>query len=234
MKKLMWMVAFVSIITFYQNCTATHETDSNALSSTGLTLEEQISLSAYETTLFPIMSADDSCAQCHGVNQQPLHSIPDAPLAHEIITSFNLVDLNDPANSEIVTKVRRGHRGFGSADADELEAAIQAWADGITAAGGTPGGPNPDVLQPTFSSISLNILEPKCVGCHSSSGSRPQTDYTSYVNTVNTGGVTAFNAAASPMFTQCQSGLMPEGGPSLSFAELGVIQTWIDSGALNN
>lgn len=233
LKKIILLFLAISSLTFYQNCSGRHETWDQNGSSSGSSLNTQLSLAAFEQTLFPVITKTGSCVDCHGVSQQPLHSLPDAALSHDVLVSFNLVDLLDPANSRLVTKVRGNHQGMPQTLADEMEAAIQQWSDDLVASGGNPGQ-DPQVLSPTFTSINNLILQPKCVSCHSPNGSRPQEDYTDYTTSLNTGKIEPGNAAGSEMFKECQAGTMPVGGAALTTAELSAIKTWINNGALNN
>jgi len=223
----------VASILLFQNCGARHESvGSNALSS-GAELDIALSLQAYENTLYPLVSGADSCAACHGVSQQPLHAIPEPALAHDITTSFALVNLRQPAESRLVQKIRGGHQGFPTSLADEMETAIQAWADLYVSLGGDLGVPEGE-LGASFQSIKELILDPKCTSCHNPSGVNPNIDYTDYVTTLNTGGVVPGNAAASPLYLSCQNGSMPQGGPALSVEEISALRDWINNGALNN
>ena len=232
LKKWISLLAVVSSLLLYQNCSGTHESwldDGQSGSSSYLT--NSISLASFEANLHPVLTTN--CSECHGVSQQPLHSLPEASFALDVIASFNLVNLETPEESTLVNKIRNGHRSIAQTVADEMQQAIQRWADDIVASGGSLT-PDTSSLQPTFSSIHNLILQPKCVSCHSPDGSRPQEDYTDYFTTINTGKIEPGDAATSTMFTQCQTGAMPQGGPSLTPEELGVLQEWINDGALNN
>lgn len=231
MKK--WLVialGFIGIL-LYQNCSGRHEARNSVSSSEEA--NRAISIAAFEKTLFPILTAPTNCIQCHGVTQQPLHSLPDAKNSHDIIMSFALVDLHNPDQSALVQKITGGsHNGMPAALATQMEAAIDAWVDEIIARGGTIGGSGE--LTPTFLSIQQNILQPKCVSCHNPNGTRPNENYTDYASTVNTGKITPGNAAASQMYIECNAGTMPMGGTPLSPTELAVLAQWINEGAQNN
>lgn len=231
MKK--WLVLCCGLMSalFYQNCSGLHETRSSVASSEAA--NEAVSLAAFEKTLFPLLTAETNCIQCHGVSQQPLHSLPDAESSFDIITSFALVDLRNPLESALYKKVEGGnHNGMSAALATQIGAAIQDWADEIIANGGTLGGSTE--LAATFQSISQNILTPKCVSCHKADGIRPQERYTDYDATINTGKIVPGNAASSQMWIECNAGTMPMGGTKLTPQELTVLADWINDGALNN
>lgn len=228
-----FLLLMAATTVFFQNCSARHESvETNVLGSRA-ELDIALSLEAYESTLYPLTSAADSCAACHGVNQQPLHALADPALAHDITTSFALVNLRQPAESRLVQKIRGGHQGFPVSLADEMEIAIQAWADLYVSLGGDLGVAEGE-LGASFQSIKELILDPKCASCHNPSGVNPNIDYTDYITTLNTGGVVPGNASTSQMYLSCLDGSMPKGGPALSGDELNAIRDWINDGALNN
>ncbi len=88
--------------------------------------------------------------------------------------------------------------------------------------------PTPTNADATFSYISKNILQPKCLGCHGNSGGYSFASYTSTMKAVS-----AKNAAGSLLYTSTNSGAMPTSG-KLSAMELKAIYDWIQAGALNN
>ncbi len=228
-----FLLLMITSTVLFQNCSARHESVGSNVLGSGAELNMALSLEAYESTLYPLISASNSCAACHGVSQQPLHAIPDPALAHDITTSFALVNLRQPAESRLVQKIRGGHQGFPASLADEMETAIQAWADLYVSLGGDLGVPEGE-LGASFQSIKEFILDSQCVACHSPTGVHPSIDYTDYVTTLNTGGVVPGNAAASPLYQSCQDGSMPQGGPALSAEQITALQDWINNGALNN
>jgi hypothetical protein len=83
----------------------------------------------------------------------------------------------------------------------------------------------------TYSFIRAQILEPKCLQCHS--GPTPTgVDLSTYV------GVRALivpnSLGASRLFQVIALNIMPRGGPPLTAFEKQAIQLWILSGAPNN
>jgi hypothetical protein len=217
----------------YQNCSSVHEAWDNQSSSSSLGLTNNpISIAAFEKTLYPILTNSNNCVSCHGATQQPLHSQLNPQFSHDVIISFMLVDLENPAQSRLVTKIKNGHENFPTSLSVDIQNAIQAWGDDFINNGGSFG--TPLVLEPKFSSINSLILMPKCLSCHNPKGTKPSVDYSDYSSTINTGGVEPFSGANSSLYKECLSGSMPEAATPLSGAELGAIKTWIDNGALNN
>ncbi|MCB0408150.1 MAG: hypothetical protein KDD34_08105 [Bdellovibrionales bacterium] len=234
MKRLWGSVIGLFIIFLFQNCSPMHE----GLQSQGLGSSAEATLqsaSIFESTLHPILQ--NNCAQCHGVSQIPRFAVADPLASHDALFQYGLVDLTTPSNSRLVSKIAQGHQGFSSSLSTQIETAIQAWADGLLAANpgsGLGGLPPTPVLEATFSSIHSLILVPKCVGCHSPTGTRRSEDYSDYQSTLQTGKIVPGNANGSEAYQECVSGSMPEGAPRLSDQELAVLKDWINAGALNN
>ena len=98
-------------------------------------------------------------------------------------------------------------------------------------------GPNPTPVPPAnpaanFQSISANILNPRCVSCHSSSNARGNVKLDTYANAFKQ--VRAGAPNSSPLYTASANGSMPVGGAKLTQAELKAISDWITAGAPNN
>jgi hypothetical protein len=89
-------------------------------------------------------------------------------------------------------------------------------------------------LGPTFAAIMGNLIQPKCLGCHS--GAAPSAG----INLSTFAGVSGYVVAGNPntslFYTSVVSGnpLMPQNGTPLTTAERTAISTWITNGALNN
>ncbi len=187
------------------------------------------SVGIFSSTLHPLLVAN--CGSCHGLNQSPKFAVTDPLQAHNTLINSNLVNLSNAAASRLVTKIQGGHNSFSTALATQIQTAIEDWASQLQTVNGG-GIPAPPPLEATFSSISQRILEPKCVGCHgptkAASGKRYDT-YAATLGTVHVGVPTD-----SSLYTECQSGQMPENAPHLSAEELDVIYQWILVGAPNN
>ena len=237
------LLAAIATITLYQNCSSNHQAPDGSADNDSSTGFEDVdmakSLVAFERSLYPITQEVGLCIECHGVDQQPLHSLDDPTLAHEVMIGFGLVNLRDPISSVIVDKIRSGshnnaqHNNIDPAVADRLEQAITDWSDELVANGGLIGvGAG---VQPTYTSLFTNVIEAKCVSCHSPDGAAPNIDYSDYVNTINTGRVVPGNAGASLMFSSTSNQSEPRGGDTpLTVEELNALRDWINRGALNN
>ena len=95
--------------------------------------------------------------------------------------------------------------------------------------------PNILPLGPTFASIQRNILNPKCITCHSGQAGRP--DYSNWTKTLNTGSIKPNDPVGSLIMNSIGStptNRMPPSGTQLSMAEQKAISDWIAGGALDN
>ncbi len=90
------------------------------------------------------------------------------------------------------------------------------------------------VVAATFSSISTNVIQNKCISCHSSSNPKGGVDLSSHARTVATAGVVSGSPSTSALYTQVQSGVMPQGASKLPDQHIQAINDWITNGALDN
>jgi uncharacterized membrane protein len=109
-----------------------------------------------------------------------------------------------------------------------------------TAGGGESPGPQPNPsptpsedLQSTFSSISKNILEPKCVMCHGPGGSAEKLPVKDYGFLIKYEWIVPNDTTQSLLYESVKQGRMPPSGP-LSQKEIDTIAAWINDGAANN
>ena len=221
--KLIALVVLVilSFSSLYQSCSPVH--NDKSLSQTS-----QSSLSIYTQTLYPLVSGN--CAACHGALQSPLFAVNDPGSSHSVLLNSQLVSLSSPDQSLLVRKISGGHSGIPVNLSNDLRSAITEWSRQL---GSLDDQSDPSV-KATFSYIQQNILVPKCLSCHRPGGRRPQTDYSNYSTTVSTGKVTAGDAQASQLYTQCFSQAMPLNGSVLNTSQLNALRDWINAGALEN
>jgi hypothetical protein len=146
---------------------------------------------AFKLNVWDNLQASNRCGQCHGTGGQAPRFVrnDDINLAYEAANS--VVDLANPVDSEMVTKVGGGHNcwlGSDSACADQLTVWIRNWA-GQTL-GGTRGAPlQPPPLRDVgssrsfpadsglFASTVYPVLEQYCSRCHSSAALTPQSPF---------------------------------------------------------
>lgn len=115
-------------------------------------------------------------------------------------------------------------------------AAIKSWIENMSTvamAGNNVPLPTPlPALEPTFKSISANILQPKCVYCHGPIKSEESLHYETYLGTMKS--VKPKVPTSSKLYTECKNGKMPEPPGTISPAQISVIKDWITNGALDN
>lgn len=90
-----------------------------------------------------------------------------------------------------------------------------------------------ETIDATYSSIKKAIL-PKCLACHVPGGEGAQWNFSSYEAILATGLVIPEDAKDSDFLGALKAGRMPKGGAKLSDNEIAAVETWINSGALNN
>lgn len=177
------------------------------------------------------------CAGCHQANSNA-GSI-DKIMEPNSLVSLGLVTMGDSSKGRligsIVGKTMPKSGSYMVTSAAELQV-LRDWITSMSfvplATGEQPFKPLPD-LGPTYASIYANILLPKCVMCHGPSRADKGIRYDSYTASMRT--VSAGNANASRLYTECRDRLMPEVPfKALNAAELSALQTWIAGGAPNN
>jgi uncharacterized membrane protein len=85
-----------------------------------------------------------------------------------------------------------------------------------------------------YRKVDAQILQPKCVACHSTASPDGGIDLSTYAKIIATGSVIVNNSAGSSLVTSVQNGSMPQGAPHLDPAEIQLIASWIDNGAKEN
>lgn len=241
MKFAIYIIAIALTMVLYQNCSGRHESLQQTTGSSASTSLDDVdrakSLVAFQNSLYPITQETGSCTECHGVDQQPLHSTSDPNFAHDVMLSFGLVNLRNPEQSRIYERINDGsHDGrelVTQAMAARIRTAIEQWSAELVANGGLRGVG--DGLQPTYTSISTTILEARCIACHAPGEEAESILYDSYVNARNTGGIVPESPNTSLFLTHDHSQInSSEPVDALTEDEQATIREWIQTGALNN
>lgn len=84
----------------------------------------------------------------------------------------------------------------------------------------------------TYSLINTNIVQAKCISCHSGGSAKGGYEMSNYTGVMT--GVVSGNSSGSLFYQRVLDGTMPKGLPNLTSSEMSAIRTWIDSGAPNN
>jgi len=89
--------------------------------------------------------------------------------------------------------------------------------------------------QATYTQLSSNILQTRCLSCHSDQRPSGQVSFSSYASTMASAGtVVPYQPYQSQLFKMTSTAQMPQGGSSLSNTQLSQIYYWIAYGAPNN
>ncbi len=147
---------------------------------------------AFRLNLWENLKADNRCGACHveGVQAPEFVRQDDVNLAYAAANT--IVDLAQPSNSRMVTKVAGGHNCWLSAPsacASVITAFIEAWA-GNTAAGAArqiqltappikdPGATlNFPASSAGFAATVWPVLTANCAGCHTDTSATPQAPF---------------------------------------------------------
>jgi hypothetical protein len=84
----------------------------------------------------------------------------------------------------------------------------------------------------SFDALNSTIFQPQCAHCHSGSGASGGVDLSSYQTIkANSGLIVAGDPKSSKIYTEVESGDMPDGGSPLTAVEVQAIGDWILAGA---
>jgi mono/diheme cytochrome c family protein len=147
---------------------------------------------AFKLNVWDNLNPTNRCNDCHdvgGAAPTPFVRMDDVNLAYAAVNP--LVDLQTPANSDLVTKMLSGHNCWLASDqacADVITAYISAWAGGATSGGNvitltppTLKDPADSKNFPASSALFASTVHPElvanCAGCHVDSATFPQSPF---------------------------------------------------------
>jgi len=131
--------------------------DAPSNNNTGGGTGNDVSLSAFSTTLYPVLV--NRCSDCHasqGPAGTPDFAHEDVKVAFSVVESNTLANLGNPSNSRLAQKLTQEMHKCGTscvAWADEIVAAVQNWADMVAGSGGTGTASN------TITSSTLTLAD---------------------------------------------------------------------------
>jgi hypothetical protein len=162
----------------------------------------------FKLSLWDNLVPNNRCGSCHNPSQTPRFvRSDDINLAYDVANT--IVDLTDPPNSLIVTKVRGGHNCWladPNACGDIIQSYVENWAGSSIGGGGreiqlvAPPLVDPGTSKnwPADSSLFASSVYPLvrlyCAGCHADTASIPQSPYFASADVD-----TAYEAARSRM-----------------------------------
>lgn len=149
---------------------------------------------AFQVNVWERLRDTSRCGACHNpdVGQSPMFArSDDVNMAYAAATP--LIDLDNPANSRLVTKAAGGHNCWlpdAAACATAITSYIEAWAAGagtggrqillVAPAAKTPGATKTfptDVNTTTFATTVWPLLTTNCSGCHVDTSPTPQAPF---------------------------------------------------------
>jgi mono/diheme cytochrome c family protein len=172
-----------------------------------------------------------NCAGCHGAGSVGSGGIGYILDFQKDIDNGIAIPGN-AAGSSIYTTINAGTMPPGGKLAATDIQTIFDWIQTDLKSGSPTPAPSMVPLAATYTSISANLLVPKCTGCHGAVGAADGIRYDTYAHTLGT--VKAGSPSTSSLYTSCAGGDMPQGSTKLTSAQLQAISDWITGGALNN
>ena len=190
----------------------------NSVSSSSF--ETEGSLQAFEDSVYQVTTA--RCATCH-TTQNPTHAHADSQIAHDDVVDQFKVNFANIPSSRLVAKIRDENHGCWSgdcvADSQEMEDAVQYWADKVAEVeeennnnnngnttgdngnnGGTTGNTGGTGYMEEVESVDVfketvyPITRQRCVGCHNNLSPRhAHNDVVQAHNAVVDNGLVNFN-----------------------------------------
>lgn len=231
------LLIFGSVLLTYQNCAyvGAPGADPSELASVNSTQgadnDEAIRTAILEKDALAVLNA--RCVSCHN---------PDNPKGDiGFITDINalkyyrLVVPGEPQLSPLYEVIAKGEMPPSGPLAQAQAQIIYDWIfEGMLTdqAGVTPPKGVSGVLEAKFQSIFMNIIQPKCVGCHNAAASAGGLDLSTYTKVLSI--VVVNKPIESAFYDSVNKGRMPKGRAMLSASELTAIRDWITNGAQNN
>jgi len=171
----------------------------------------------FATQIEPIFT-EANCIMCHTGSMQPNFTVGKA---YQSITSMNLVDTANPANSKLMKQINSGHH------TDTMTAAQKAlilkWI--------TEGAKGQVVPVSFKSEVEPLWTKYNCTMCHGGSQAPDLRVNKSYASLTSTGAVVAKNLT-SPLILKIDQ--KHNGAGNMTAAEVDLVKSWILQGALNN
>lgn len=226
-----------AVILTYQNCAyvGAPGSDPNQVILSNLTQGLNTDAAQHSASLEKNALAvlNTRCASCHN----PSNPKGDIGFIMDVnsLKYYRLVVPGEPQLSPLYEVIAQGEMPPSGPLAQAQVQMIYDWIfEGMLTdqAGVTPPVGTAGVLEAKFQSVFVNIIQPKCLGCHNSTTSSGGLDLSTHTKVLTT--VTPNNPTGSAFYDSVSKGRMPKGRPMLSASELTAVRDWITNGALNN
>ena len=147
---------------------------------------------SFKLHIWDNLAEDNRCGSCHGGDLQAPAFVRTDDINMAYNAANGVVDLNNPANSVLVTKVAGGHNCWLASDqacADIIQGYITDWANDSVGGSGTVISLTAPVIKDVgssktfpadggnFASTVHPVLTQYCAGCHSDDAGTPQQPY---------------------------------------------------------
>ncbi len=150
---------------------------------------------AYQTNVWQNINSSSRCGACHVASGQAPQFVRSDDINLAYTDVLPLVDLENPANSRLVTKVAGGHNCWDSSDAacrELMISYVERWA---AASAGSTGGREIQLVAPVssppgttkslpadvndtlFETTVWPVLTANCAGCHADTAQTPQSPF---------------------------------------------------------
>ena len=144
-------------------------------------------VSNFKRNVWDNLVTQDKCGACHGANGQAPEFVNEQDVNLAYAQANTIVNLSDPSQSRMVTKVAGGHNCWltsNSACVDILTTYISNWAGGsegsaktVELRAPTPKDPGDTVTLPNDTSLFSTTVYPElrkyCIECHADNGQTP-------------------------------------------------------------
>lgn len=182
----------------------------------------------------------NKCFACHG-SSNGAGGVSNIGNISHLLTS-GLITKGDPNKGAFMASIYNGSMPTSAPLSSKEISVLESWILSDIDATAQDKNPTIEKLEPTFSSISKNILTPKCVACHGPNRADENIRVDSYGYLMGQIGnykslVVPTRANESKLYKSTVNSEMPptsDGYTSLSVAELQTIAEWINDGAANN
>lgn len=231
LRKLTLLSTFLVLTIAFQNCGYIGPSDPSAYEFSS---EAAADFATLKTTIF-----SSRCLSCHsGVSSAGGYDLSNYVSAMELVVPGSL--------SASVLAQRLSDMPPSLPLSANEKRIVQDWI--LAGAPGDSAGPVPTPTPPgptptpapsftpapaTFSWLSANVFQPRCISCHGATNADGGYRFNTYANAVSRG-ITVGNGTNSRVYIAVRNDAMPVSGTKLTPQQKDALKRWIDSGALNN
>ncbi|MCB0406083.1 MAG: hypothetical protein KDD51_14975 [Bdellovibrionales bacterium] len=156
--------------------------------------------------------------------------------SYQGVMSAGIVTPFQPSQSRLYDSLSAGRMPKGQAAlSPQLLELVRVWIENGAQEGNTPPPPPPQEIEATYSSISSNIFQKRCLGCHNGAHPKTELDLRTYKSLMDFEGdifkaVDPKDPDSSSLYLNLAYEIMPPSGP-LEEKEITAVRDWILAGA---